>query len=128
MLLHFLLLIHAEGGGSEHVPPEDLAKIMAAVEAFDAQITAEGRNLGSIRLQPAATAKILRNVNGQRLVTDGPFADTKEHLGGLWIIDAADMDEALAVAGRLPDNAFATIEVRPATGVDLRGFVRTFVE
>ena len=88
----------------------------------------KGRNLGSIRLQPAGTARTLRNVNGQRLVTDGPFADTKEHLGGLWLIEAMDLDEALTIARRLPDNAFATIEVRPVLGVDLRGALQAFAQ
>ena len=101
---------------------------MAAVEAFDAEITAQGRNLGSIRLQPAATVRTLRNVNGQRLVTDGPFADTKEHLGGLWLIEAVDLDEALTIARRLPDSAFATIEERPVLGVDLRGALQAFAQ
>ena len=118
--MKFLILIHAAGGGAEHVPPEDMARIMAAVDEFDAQLTAEGRNDGSVRLLPASEGKILRSKDGKRIVTDGPFADTKEQLGGFWIIEATDQDEATSIAQRLPANSFATIEVRPALSVKLR--------
>jgi len=124
--MHFLFLIHADEGEAAGAPPDEFATMMEAVEAFDRRITEEGRNLGSIRLQPTATAKTIRLREGKKAITDGPYIDTKEHLGGLWIIEAVDMDDALSVAKRLPTVTFASVEVRPALGLDLRQVVQAW--
>ena len=64
-------------------------------------------------LQPTSTATTVRVRDGETLVTDGPFAETKEQLGGYYLIDAKDADEALAIAARIPRRAHGSIEVRP---------------
>jgi hypothetical protein len=76
-------------------------------------LAAKGKFLGANPLQPVATATSVRLRDGQRLVTDGPFAETHEHLGGYFLIDAHDLDEALAVAARIPAARKGTVEVRP---------------
>jgi hypothetical protein len=64
-------------------------------------------------LQPVETATTLRVRDGRRLTTDGPFAETKEHLGGFYLVDAADLDEAIEFAAHIPDARSGSIEIRP---------------
>lgn len=76
-------------------------------------LASRGKFLGASPLQPVATAASVRIRNGERLVTDGPFAETREHLGGYFLIDVENLDEALAVAARIPGAKKGTVEVRP---------------
>ena len=71
------------------------------------------RYLASAPLHPTSTATSVRVRNGKRLVTDGPFAETREQLGGYWLIDAKDLDEAITIAERIPGARRGTVEVRP---------------
>jgi hypothetical protein len=82
----------------------------------------EGRFLGTNPLQPVATATSVRMRNGKRLVTDGPFAETREQLGGYFLIEAKDLDEAINVAERIPGVHKGTVEIRPVLEIpDLPG-------
>jgi hypothetical protein len=76
-------------------------------------LASRGKFLGASPLQPVATAASVRLRNGERLVTDGPFAETREQLGGYFLIDVENLDEALAVAARIPGAKKGTVEVRP---------------
>jgi hypothetical protein len=76
-------------------------------------LSANGKYISAGPLHPVATATSVRMRNGKRLVTDGPFAETREQLGGYYIIDAGDLDEALSIAERVPVAKVGTIEVRP---------------
>ena len=76
-------------------------------------LKAEGKYISANPLQPVATATSVRVREGRRLVTDGPFAETREQLGGYFLIDAKDLDDALAVAARIPGARKGTVEVRP---------------
>ena len=76
-------------------------------------LAAKGQFLGANPLHPVATATSLRVRDGKRLVTDGPFAETREQLGGYFLVDAKNLDEALAVAARIPAASRGTVEVRP---------------
>ena len=80
---------------------------------FTASVRKSGRYLGANRLKPPATAKTVRVRNGKVLVTDGPFAETKEQFGGYYLIEAADLDEAIQVAARIPGARLGCVEVRP---------------
>jgi hypothetical protein len=73
----------------------------------------KGQFIATNPLKQVATATSVRVRNGKRLVTDGPFAETREQLGGYFLIDAADLDEAIAVAGRIPGARKGTVEIRP---------------
>ena len=74
---------------------------------------AAGRYLAASPLQPVSAATSVRVRGGKRLVTDGPFAETREQLGGFYLIDAPDLDEAIDIAGRIPGARSGTVEVRP---------------
>jgi len=76
-------------------------------------IHSSGKYLDAAPLHPTSTATSIRVRDGKRLVTDGPFAETREQLGGYYLIDANDLDEALAIAERIPPARWGTIEVRP---------------
>ena len=77
------------------------------------QIHATGRYLGASPLHPTATATSVRVREGKSLITDGPFAETHEQLGGYFLIDAEDLDEAIAIAERIPMAQRGTVEIRP---------------
>src|SRR5499426_4434138 len=85
-------------------------------------LDAAGQYVASAPLHPTAMATSVRMRDGRRLVTDGPFAETREQLGGYYLVDAADLDEALAIAERIPGARWGTVEVRPIIDrPDLRG-------
>jgi hypothetical protein len=77
------------------------------------RLHAAGQYVGASPLQPTSTATSVQMRNGKRIVTDGPFAETREQLGGFFLIDAKDLDEALAIAERVPMARHGTVEVRP---------------
>jgi hypothetical protein len=86
---------------------------MAESTALTHELHKQGKYLGASPLHPVATATSVRVRDGKRLVTDGPFAETREQLGGFFLIDAADLDEAIHIAGRIPGAKKGTVEVRP---------------
>jgi hypothetical protein len=77
------------------------------------QLNLSGQYLGASPLHPVSTATSVRVRDGKRLVTDGPFAETREQLGGYYLVDASDLDEAIRIAERIPPARFGTIEIRP---------------
>jgi hypothetical protein len=83
------------------------------------ELSSRGKYLAAAPLHPVSTATSVRVRDGKRLVTDGPFAETREQLGGYFLIDAQDLDEALAIAARIPGARKGTIEVRPV--IELEG-------
>ena len=119
--MHYLLMIHADESAVLNLPPDEIPALIGAVNAFDEEISAAGKNVGSIRLQSAESAATIRQMDGEAMRTDGPFAETKEQLGGIYIVEAADMDEAVQLAGRLPMTSYGSVEVRPILGIDIRG-------
>jgi hypothetical protein len=76
-------------------------------------LSAKGKYLAANPLHPASTATSVRVRDGKRILTDGPFAETREHLGGYFLIDAKDLDEAIGVAARIPGARKGTVEIRP---------------
>ena len=81
--------------------------------AFSADVKARGLFLAGEALTPTSTATTVRVVNGETVTTDGPFAETKEALGGFYLIEARDLNEAIQVASRIPSARMGSIEVRP---------------
>ena len=81
-------------------------------------LKAKGQYLAAGPLHPVATATSVRVRDGKRLVTDGPFAETREQLGGYFLIDAKDLDDAINIAARIPGARIGTVEVRPVTEVE----------
>jgi hypothetical protein len=82
-------------------------------------LNASGRYRAAAPLYPVSTATSVRMRDGKRLLTDGPFAETREQLGGYYLVDARDLDEAIEIAGRIPGARFGTVEVRPV--IELAG-------
>ncbi len=91
---------------------------MAAYGTFTEEIRASGHLLGGDALHPSTTATTVRVRNGETLVTDGPFAETKEQLGGFYVIEAKDADEAISIGAHIPGAAYGSIEVRPLFSQD----------
>jgi hypothetical protein len=88
--------------------------------ALTHELHTQGKYLGASPLHPVATATSVRVRNGKRQVTDGPFAETREQLGGYFLIDAANLDEAIDIAGRIPGARKGTVEVRPVLELEGR--------
>jgi hypothetical protein len=88
-------------------------QIYSAQLKLGQELTASGRYLAGAPLYPPSTATSVRVREGQRLLTDGPFAETREHLGGYMLIDVENLDEAIAIAARSPVARVGTVEVRP---------------
>ena len=111
--MQYLLLLHGEENRWTTMTPEQQQQGMAAYGAFTQALTASGALKSSDRLQPAASATTVRVVDGKSQVLDGPYADTKEQLGGYFLIDVADLDAALTWAARCPAASHGAVEVRP---------------
>jgi hypothetical protein len=114
--MKFMLLIYS---AEEALTEEERAKCVAESTKLCHELASRGRFLGASPLHPVTTATCVRVRNGNRLMTDGPFAETTEQLGGYFLIDVANLDEAIAVAGRIPAASKGTVEVRPV--VELAG-------
>lgn len=110
----YLLLIHGNETMWEEQTREELAATMAGDGAFTESIRRTGSYLASERLQPTSTATTVRVRDGKALITDGPFAETKEQLGGFFAVSARSMDEAVAIGSRIPGAKDGSVEVRPA--------------
>ncbi|MGH8495865.1 MAG: YciI family protein [Gammaproteobacteria bacterium] len=110
--MKYLCLICAERV-MEQMPEPDAERHYAEYTEFTDDLRASGRLVGSNRLLPAGTAKTVRVRNGKASISDGPFAETKEQLGGYYLIEAGDMDEAVRIAAKIPGARIGCVEVRP---------------
>jgi hypothetical protein len=110
--MQYLLLIYAEPPAAEP-SKADFDAMMVEYNAFSAWLRERGWMLGGDALYPVSDATTVQVRDGRRLVTDGPFAETKEHLGGYYLIDAPDLDAAIEAAARVPGARWGKVEVRP---------------
>jgi hypothetical protein len=94
------------------------ARMMAAYDAFSREVKEAGAFVGGEGLQPTATATTVRVRDGERMLTDGPFAETREQLAGFYLLDCANLDEALGWAAKIPGAARGCVEVRPVMDYD----------
>lgn len=111
-MTQYMLAVH-DVEGTVMPEGEDLAKLFADVEAVNSQIRSAGAWVFGGGLMPPSSATVVRVDNGKAVMTDGPYAETKEHLGGFWVIAAKDLDEALRWAEKATVACRAPIEVRP---------------
>lgn len=109
--MKFICLISAETM-MEHLSEADAAALFQDYAVFTARIRASGQFVSANRLLPPETAKTLRVRDGKLQITDGPFAETKEMLGGYYLIEAADLNAAMAIAADIPGARFGCVEVR----------------
>ena len=111
--MKYLLLIYSNEADWMHLPEPEQDKIFNEYMEFSRSIYQSGNYIAGEALQPIATATTVRVRNGKALTTDGPFAETREQLGGFYLVEAKDLDEATAIAARIPSVRFGCIEVRP---------------
>ena len=111
--MKYILLIYDEEKNRAKLSENELNQLRAEYGQFTQQITSSGHYVTGAPLQPTRTSTSVRVRDGKRLVTDGPFAETREQLGGYYLIDAKDLDEAASIASGIPGARTGTIEVRP---------------
>lgn len=111
--MKYLCLIYDEEKTLYSLPQNEMHRLMEGYFAFTRDVKASGHYLGGNDLEPVRSATTVRVRNGKVSTTDGPFAETKEQLGGYYLIEARDLNEAIQVASRIPSAAIGCIEVRP---------------
>ena len=117
--MKYILLIHGDEKAIGNLSETERQAVVMEFRQFTQDIKASGHFVASARLHPTTSATSVRVRDGKRLVTDGPFAETREQLGGYYVIEASDLDEAIAVAARIPGARMGTIEVRPVMDVPI---------
>jgi len=111
--MKYLCLIYDDEKKMAGMSKSEGEAFMAEYGAFTASVKSSGHYLGGEPLQPVQTATTIRSRNGKVSTTDGPFAETKEQLGGFYLIEAKDLNDAIQVASRIPSVKTGSIEVRP---------------
>jgi hypothetical protein len=115
--MKYVLLIYAAEKAWASLSPEEQGRIYNGYMSYTEELSKSGKMLGCEPLEPTATATTVRVRNGKTLSTDGPFADTKEQLGGVYVIDVKDLNEAMQWAAKIPDALTGSIEIRPVMNV-----------
>ena len=111
--MNYLLLIYTNEAETLALGEAGLKKMSEEYTDFTKSIVQAGHFKAGDRLKPVSTASTVRVRNGKAAITDGPFAETREQLGGYYMIDAKNLDEATAIAARIPGARWGSIEVRP---------------
>ena len=111
--MQYLLLIYESEAQAQAMPPAAFQAMMAGYDTFTRDLVASGKFKAGDALQPTSTATTVRVREGKTLATDGPFAETREQLGGYYLVEAGDLDDAIAIAARIPGAATGSIEIRP---------------
>jgi hypothetical protein len=111
--VEYMLLIYTEEEAWARLSDEERAPIIQEYFALTSELREKGRYVAGAPLQPTATASTVRIRDGERVLTDGPFAETKEQLGGYFLVEADSVDEALDWAAKVPAARYGSIEVRP---------------
>lgn len=111
--MRYLLLIYENEQTFANASDEEKGKIFHEYMEYTNQIRKSGHYVAGEALQPVSTATTVRVKGGKTLTTDGPFAETREQLGGFYMVEAKDLDEAIALGARIPASRTGSIEVRP---------------
>jgi len=111
--VQYILMLYANESGWSKLAPAEQKRAAAAYEAYTEALKKAGAFKGGSRLQPVAAATTVRIVNGKSQVLDGPYAESKEQLGGYYLIDVPDLDAAMSWAARCPAASHGIVEVRP---------------
>ena len=116
--MRYLLMIYENEKAWETMSEAEAGTIMGEYTKFTDDIQASGHLVAGEALQPTATASTVRVRDGKTTTTDGPFAEAKEQLGGFYLVEAKDLDEALRIAARIPGARYGGVEVRPVMVFD----------
>ena len=111
--MQYLLMIYRNEADLRHMTPADGKQMTAEYGAFTQSIIQSGHFKAGDGLQPTSTATTVRVRDGKVLTTDGPFAETREQLGGYYLVEAKDLDTAIGIAARIPGAKVGSIEIRP---------------
>jgi hypothetical protein len=111
--MNYLLMIYTNQDEFAALGAATLGAISEEYAEFTKSIVQAGQFKAGDRLKPVSTASTVRVRNGKTAITDGPFAETREQLGGYYLVDAKDLDAAIAIAARIPGARYGSIEVRP---------------
>ena len=117
--MKYLCTIYGEEGQWSDATPEQMSEVMAAYGAFGEE--AAGVILGGEGLEPSSSATTVRVRDGERVLSDGPFAETKEQLGGFYLLECGSLDEAIGWAAKIPGAATGSVEVRPVMNYEGAG-------
>jgi hypothetical protein len=117
--MEYMLLIYNNEAESKKMTAAEQGQMHQEYMAFTQDLTKAGKNKGGNALEPSSTATTVRVRNGKTAVTDGPFAETKEQLGGYYLVEAKDLDEAISIAARIPGAKHRSIEVRPVMKINM---------
>jgi hypothetical protein len=120
--MKFLLLLYGDESQWADATPEEISKMMEDYQAYDGEIQGAGVYVGGEALEPSSAATTVRVRDGEPVLSDGPFAETREQLGGFYLLDCADLDEALRWASKLPAALDGSVEVRPVLNYETYGF------
>jgi hypothetical protein len=113
MMMQYLLMVYGEEAAMQHRSKEDIDRVVGAFMAYTDAMKSAGVLVGSNRLRPTSDATTVRIVEGKTQVLNGPYAETREQLGGYYLIDVPNLDAALSWASRCPAASYGTVEVRP---------------
>ena len=116
--MQYLLMIYQNEAEYAKIDPATRGNILGEYQAFTQSIIQSGNFKAGDRLQPITTATTVRVRDGKMLTTDGPFAETREQLGGFYMVNARDLDEAIGIAGRIPAARLGTVEIRPVMEIE----------
>lgn len=114
--MKYALLIYGNEAAQSTIAEEEMQAVVAAFGKVAGELAQQGKLIDAAQLAPTSAATTLRLREGKRLVSDGPFAETHEQLGGYFIVNADNLDEALEIASRFPTASNDTIEIRPLVG------------
>jgi len=120
--MKYLLLLYGDEAQWADATPEDLQKSMDGYVALDKEVNEAGVLVSGEGLEPSSAATTLRVRDGETMLTDGPFAETREQLGGFYLLECRDLDEAVAWAKKIPAAYDGSIEIRPVMNYDEYGY------
>ena len=116
--MRYMLLVHHDQETFNQRSESERNELMRESVALANDLHRDGKYLGAAPLHSASETMCVQVREGRRIVTDGPFAETREQIGGYFLVDAADLDEAIEIASRIPGARIGTVEVRPVTEVE----------
>jgi hypothetical protein len=119
--MKYAFTIYGDESQRESATPEEMAAMSQAYGEFTQEVQAKGIFLAGEGLYPTPTATTVRVHGGDRNVTDGPYAETKEQLGGFYVLDCKDLDDAIEWAAKIPGSRFGSVEIRPVMVYDEAG-------
>ncbi len=112
--MRYVLMIYVSEETTMNMPADERAELVKDYTAFHMDVNMRGKWDGGAPLQPIANSTTVRMRDGETLITDGPFAETKEQLAGVYILNCDNLDEAIELAKKIPDVKYGAIEIRPA--------------